>query len=122
VVANSERTAAVWISTVIAVSLTFPQTGLEQLFNQLIRPRLRNLLDEVYRDTTYLLDEDGFAEADEADIVRKRFARGWEILVEGYRVSRGSGPSPLRLLSCEDVFCEAYFPSNRLERHCGDYP
>jgi hypothetical protein len=70
------------------------QTGLEQLFNQLIRPRLRNLLDEVYRDTTYLLDEDGFAEADEADIVRKRFARGWEILVEGYRVSGGSGPSP----------------------------
>ncbi|GFZ43643.1 hypothetical protein JCM24511_01363 [Saitozyma sp. JCM 24511] len=61
------------------------KTGLEQLFNQLIRPRLRNLLDEVYRDTTYLLDEDGFAEADEADIVRKRFARGWEILVEGYR-------------------------------------
>jgi hypothetical protein len=46
------------------------------------------LLDECYKETTYLLDEDEFAEADEAEWVRKRFVNGWEGLVDGYRVSR----------------------------------
>jgi hypothetical protein len=41
----------------------------------------------VYRDLSYALDEDGFAEADEADLVRKRFMRSWEGLVDVYRVS-----------------------------------
>ncbi|WRT64259.1 uncharacterized protein IL334_001190 [Kwoniella shivajii] len=63
------------------------KTGLEQLFNQLIKPRLRGLLDDCYREVTYLLDEDTFAEADESDLVRKRFVRGWEILVDGYKDS-----------------------------------
>lgn len=63
------------------------QSGLEQLFNQLTRPRLRAILDECYKDVAYLLDEESFAEADEVDIVRKRFARAWEGLVGGYKVS-----------------------------------
>lgn len=41
----------------------------------------------MYKDLTYALDEDGFAEAEEADLMRKRFIRGWEGLVDGYRVS-----------------------------------
>jgi hypothetical protein len=48
---------------------------------------LRGVLDDVYRDTSYALDEDGFAEAEEMDLVRKRFVRAWEGLVDGYRVS-----------------------------------
>lgn len=63
------------------------QGGLELLFNQLTRPRLRAVLDECYKDTSYLLDEDGFAEAEEMDIIRKRFQRGWDGLVDGYKVS-----------------------------------
>ncbi|WVF70902.1 hypothetical protein IAT40_005697 [Kwoniella sp. CBS 6097] len=63
------------------------KTGLEQLFNQLTRPRLRGLLDDCYKDVTYLLDEDTFAEAEETDLVRKRFVRAWEGLVAGYKDS-----------------------------------
>jgi hypothetical protein len=65
-----------------------PQTGLDQLFNQLTRPRLRALLDDCYKGVSYVLDEDGYAEAELQDIVRKRFIKGWEPLVEGYKVKR----------------------------------
>ena len=58
------------------------------MFNQLTRPRLRGLLDDCYRDISYELDEDAFALAEEDDLVRKRFIRSWEALVEGYKVSR----------------------------------
>ncbi|EIW72587.1 hypothetical protein TREMEDRAFT_70757 [Tremella mesenterica DSM 1558] len=61
------------------------RSGLEQLFNQLTRPKLRSVLDECYKDVSYLLDDDGFAEAEEMDLVRKRFIRVWEGLVDGYR-------------------------------------
>jgi len=61
------------------------KAGLDQLFNQLIRPRLRPLLSECYRDVTYLLDEDSYSEAEYQDIVRKRFVRSWEALVEPYK-------------------------------------
>jgi hypothetical protein len=61
------------------------RTGMEQLFNQLTRPRLRPLLDECYRDISYLLDEDSFADAEEQDIVRHRFSRSWEGVVDGYK-------------------------------------
>lgn len=61
--------------------------GIEQLFNQLTRPRLRTLLEDVYKGVTYLLDEDAYADAENDDVVRKRFIKGWEPLVEGYRVS-----------------------------------
>lgn len=47
---------------------------------------MRSLLDEVYKDVRYELNEDEFAEAEEQDLVRKRFIRGWEILLDGYRV------------------------------------
>lgn len=62
------------------------KTGLDHLFNQLVRPRLRPLLSEVYRDVGYRLDEDGYADAEYRDEVRKRFVRCWEGLVSGYRV------------------------------------
>ncbi|WWC99798.1 hypothetical protein V866_006706 [Kwoniella sp. B9012] len=76
------------IETLRDISNRFRSTGkagLEQLFNQLTKPRLRGLLDDCYKDVTYLLDEDTFAEADELDIVRKRFIRAWESLVDGYK-------------------------------------
>lgn len=62
------------------------QSGIDQLFNQLIRPRLRNLIPDVYRDVSYVLDEDGYANAEYQDLVRKRFVKAWEGLVEGFKV------------------------------------
>lgn len=61
------------------------KTGLEQLFNQLTRPRLRPILDEAYRDVNYVLDDDAFQEAEELDLVRKRFVKSWDSLILGYR-------------------------------------
>lgn len=46
----------------------------------------------MYRDVSYQLDDDTFAEAEELDIVRKRFIRAWEILIDGYKVSQGCPP------------------------------
>ncbi|SCV74096.1 BQ2448_6528 [Microbotryum intermedium] len=64
-----------------------PQSGLDTLFNQLSRPRLRPLLADVYKDISYVLNEDTFAEAEYRDDVRKRFVKGWEALLAGYRQS-----------------------------------
>lgn len=67
------------------------RSGLEQFFGQAIRPRLRPLLDECYRDVTYALGEDAFADAEDQDLVRRRFVRGWETLMDGYRVRSIAG-------------------------------
>ncbi|ORY88716.1 COG4 transport protein-domain-containing protein [Leucosporidium creatinivorum] len=63
------------------------KTGLDHLFNQLLRPRLRPILSDVYKDVTYLLDEEGYQEAEYADVVRKRFVKSWEGMMGGYRES-----------------------------------
>lgn len=34
-----------------------------------------------------MLDDDGYAEAEEEDLVRKRFVASWAPLVDGYKVS-----------------------------------
>lgn len=60
--------------------------GVEQLFNQLIRPKLRNLVPDIYKDISYVLDDDGYSTADYQDLTRKRFVKVWEILVDGYKV------------------------------------
>jgi hypothetical protein len=62
------------------------RVGVEQLFNQLLRPKLRTLLADVYKDVSYVLDEDAYAAAKYQDVVRKRFIKAWEGLAEGYKV------------------------------------
>lgn len=61
------------------------QSGLDQLFNQLVRPRLRNFLTDCYRDITYLLDEDAYTESDYSNLFQKRFLKAWEVLTDPYR-------------------------------------
>ncbi|EPT01843.1 hypothetical protein FOMPIDRAFT_1048435 [Fomitopsis schrenkii] len=61
------------------------RAGIEQLFNQLMRPRLRTFISDVYKDVSYVLDEDNYAQAGYNDIVRKRFVKSWETLVDGYK-------------------------------------
>ena len=63
------------------------QSGLDQLFNQLVRPRLRPLIADCYKDVSYVLDEDSYGEAEYQDVVRKRFVKLWESLVEPYRAT-----------------------------------
>lgn len=36
-----------------------------------------------------MLDDDGYAEAEEEDLVRKRFVASWAPLVDGYKVCAG---------------------------------
>ncbi|KAF7322767.1 Cog4 domain-containing protein [Mycena chlorophos] len=61
------------------------QTGIEQLFNQLLRPKLRNLITDVYKDVSYVLDDDAYTAAEYHDVVRKRFFKAWDALVDGYK-------------------------------------
>lgn len=62
------------------------QAGIEQLFNQLLRPKLRMFIPDVYKDLSYVLDDEAYAAAEYNDVVRKRFIKAWEGLVEGYKV------------------------------------
>ena len=57
------------------------------LFNQLLRPRLRNLIAEVFKDISYVLDDEAYSTIDNQEYVRKRFIRAWES-VEGYKVGQ----------------------------------
>lgn len=52
-----------------------------------MRPRLRTLIPDVYKDVSYFLNEDGYATAEYQDIVKKRFVKVWEGLTDGYKVS-----------------------------------
>ncbi|KAJ7172744.1 COG4 transport protein-domain-containing protein [Mycena filopes] len=61
------------------------RSGVDQLFNQLMRPKLRNLITEVYKDVSYVLDDDSYSAAEYHDVVRKRFIKAWEGLVDGYK-------------------------------------
>jgi hypothetical protein len=67
----------------------------EQLFNQLMRPKLRNLITDVYKDVSYILDDDSYSAAEYQDVVRKRFVKAWEGLVDGYKVFSSSFACPL---------------------------
>lgn len=62
------------------------QAGVEQLFNQLMRPKLRTLITDVYKDVSYVLDDDEYSTTEYQDVVRKRFVKSWESLTDGYKV------------------------------------
>lgn len=61
--------------------------GIDQIFNQLTRPRLKTLLENVYKGVSYVLDEAGYNEAEANDVVRRRFVKGCDPLYEGFKVS-----------------------------------
>lgn len=43
-------------------------------------------IPDVYKDVSYVLDDDSYTIAEYNDVVRKRFIKAWEGLVEGYKV------------------------------------
>lgn len=61
------------------------QGGLEQLMGQIIKPRIRPLFQNAYREVKYVLEEDEYNEADVDELFVKRFRSGFDKLVEIYR-------------------------------------
>lgn len=73
------------LTTLVPKFRSILRAGVEQLFNQLLRPKLRMLLADVYKDVSYVLDEEAYAAAEYQDVIRKRFIKAWEGLVDGYK-------------------------------------
>jgi conserved oligomeric Golgi complex subunit 4 len=82
---------------ILKYSSPFGQTGLEQLFNQLVRPKLRQFVIDMYKDVSYNLDQDAYTTAEYNDVVRKRFIRLWTTLLDGFKVGINAHPD---LLEC----------------------
>jgi len=59
--------------------------GIEQLFNQLMRPRLRTFIPDVYQGVSYNLSEEQYSIAEYNDLARKRFIKAWEHVMDGYK-------------------------------------
>ena len=77
-------------TAVVSKSTELLGEGIQVLFNQVVKPRLRPVLSEAFRDADYTLTEDQVAELarqsdeteDEAmDQVRRRFEHGWDQLM-----------------------------------------
>ncbi|KAI7897429.1 COG4 transport protein-domain-containing protein [Mucor mucedo] len=61
------------------------QNGLEQLLNQILKPRIRPLFQDAYREVKYVLEEEEYNEADIEERFVKRFRRGFEHLIQIYQ-------------------------------------
>ncbi|RCH87312.1 Golgi transport complex subunit 4 [Rhizopus azygosporus] len=59
--------------------------GVEQLVNQVLKPRIRPLFQESYREVKYVLEEDEYNEADIEEKFVKRFRQGFNHLIHLYK-------------------------------------
>lgn len=59
--------------------------GIEQLVNQILKPRMRPLYQESYREVKYVLEEDEYNEADIEERFIKRFRQGFSRLIQSYK-------------------------------------
>ncbi|KAH9001665.1 COG4-domain-containing protein [Lactarius akahatsu] len=84
---DAARASISSFSNIVPKFQSILRVGVEQLFNQLLRPKLRTLLTDVYKDVSYVLDDDAYTAAEYQDVVRKRFIKAWEGLVDGYKES-----------------------------------
>ena len=100
---DAARASISSFSSIVPKFQSILRVGVEQLFNQLLRPKLRTLLTDVYKDVSYVLDEDAYTAAEYQDVVRKRFVKAWEGLVDGYKV-RGIRTAFLRALVHSERF------------------
>ncbi|CAI2173654.1 2334_t:CDS:10 [Funneliformis geosporum] len=62
-------------------------SGLEQLFTQMVKPRIRPILQEAYKDIKYVLDEDEYHEQEANDNFTKRFVAGFDNLIKIYQIT-----------------------------------
>ncbi|CAJ0895435.1 9128_t:CDS:10 [Entrophospora sp. SA101] len=61
--------------------------GLEQLFTQMIKQKLRPILQEAYKDIKYVLNEDEYHEQEANDGFAKRFVIGFDNLIKVYQTT-----------------------------------
>jgi hypothetical protein len=61
------------------------QTGTEALFVQTLKPRVRPLFQDSYKDIKYVLDDDEYAEQEGVDVFVRRFKIGVEAVVDAYQ-------------------------------------
>ncbi|CAG8506943.1 12821_t:CDS:2, partial [Acaulospora colombiana] len=62
-------------------------SGIEQLFAQMVRPKIRPILQEAYKDIKYVLSEDEYHEQEANDGFSKRFVHGFDSLIHVYQVN-----------------------------------
>ena len=60
---------------------------INELFTQMIKPRIRPILQEAYKDIKYVLDEDEYHEQEADDNFAKRFVSGFYSLIKIYQVN-----------------------------------
>lgn len=53
----------------------------------MIKPRIRPILQEAYKDIKYVLDEDEYHEQEADDNFSKRFVTGFDNLIKVYQVN-----------------------------------
>jgi hypothetical protein len=78
------------VGSLNGVAATFKaarRAGVEQLFSQLVRPRLRTFIPDVYKDVSYLPPDSEGAHlgAGHGEVLRGRFARALEGVVGDFR-------------------------------------
>jgi len=61
------------------------KSSMDQLFNQLIRPRLRTFIPDVFGGMTYVLTEESYSTNESSDLFFRRFVKAWEAQIEGYK-------------------------------------
>ncbi|CAG8495188.1 1950_t:CDS:10 [Paraglomus brasilianum] len=61
------------------------ESGLDQLFGQTVKPRIRPLLQEAYRDVKYVLEEEEYHELEANDFFGRRFVNGFNSLQQLYK-------------------------------------
>ncbi|CAG8710570.1 4449_t:CDS:2, partial [Acaulospora morrowiae] len=62
-------------------------SGIEQLFTQMVKPRIRPILQEAYKDIKYVLNEDEYHEQEANDGFSKRFVYGFDSLIQVYQTT-----------------------------------
>ncbi|KAI8987413.1 COG4 transport protein-domain-containing protein [Mycotypha africana] len=63
------------------------KNGIEQLMKQILKPRIRPLFQESYKDVRYVLEEDEYNEADIDEKFVKRFRQRFDNLIKVYKTS-----------------------------------
>ncbi|KAI8620669.1 COG4 transport protein-domain-containing protein [Chytriomyces sp. MP71] len=60
-------------------------TWVENIFNQMIKPRIRQTVADLCKDTKYVLSDEEYVEADSQDLFIKRFVRDFGKLISVYK-------------------------------------
>ncbi|KAG0227489.1 Golgi transport complex subunit 4 [Actinomortierella wolfii] len=81
------RAVLVGLSASAAKFKQILNSGMEQLFNQTLKPRLRPLLQDSYKNIKYVVTEEEYAEQEASNNFVNRFMSGFEALIEPLKSS-----------------------------------